>query len=337
VKGLHALRVHKSFVNAILSGARDFVAPYLVDGMGRLSRADRIDILFNAQASARVSRIFALSCVCFIVAAGVRETRAQADPGASAWRDGPHSRIRLLSATGPYYEGKPEPIAAIEIVLDDGWMTYWRSPAEGLPPTLDWAGSANLVEARILWPAPSRIHGAEGTMSAGYEHHVVFPVVLSAADKGQPMTLHLAIGYNVCGDICIPVEAVLSLDVPQGANEAQRDVIRAALDRVPRKQEPGVYCPHSFIAAARRAVNGRPSLVLKTAFEEKATGLDLFIEGPEGHALPLPSLQPASTRGRSHYVLFFDTEAAVDALLGKVLTLTIVSDQGSCESTLRVK
>lgn len=273
-----------------------------------------------------------------MVAAGSRESRAQTDPGgASSWRDGPHSRIRLLSATGPYYEGKLDPVAAIEIVLDEGWITYWRSPAEGLPPTLDWSQSVNLADAKMLWPAPSHIPGADGTMSAGYEHHVVFPVELSAKDKGQPITLSLAIAYNVCADICIPIEAVLGLDVPQTGNEAQRDVIRAALDRVPRKQEPGVYCPHSFIAAARRSVNGRPSLVLKTAFDEKATGLDLFVEGPEGHALPAPSLQPASTRGRSHYVLFFDTEVAVDALIGKPLTLTNVSDQGSCESTLRVK
>ena len=50
-----------------------------------------------------------------------------------------------------------------------------------------------------------------------------------------------------------------------------------------------------------------------------------------------PVLQPPSTRGRSHYVMFFDTQAAVDALLGKTLILTTVSGQGSCESTWLVK
>jgi DsbC/DsbD-like thiol-disulfide interchange protein len=329
--------MHKSFVNAILGANAGFGCACLVGETGELSKADRIDIVLNAPGSVRVSRIATILFIYFMIAAGAGPTRAQTDPGASPWHDGAHSRIRLLSVTGLYYEGKPEPLAAIEILLDEGWITYWRSPAEGLPPVLDWNGSANLAEANMLWPAPSRIKGADGTMSAGYEHRVTLPVVLTAKDKAQPITLNLSISYNVCGDICIPVEAVLRLDIPLAANETHRDTIRIALERVPRKQEPGVYCPHSFIAAARHAVNGRPALVLKTAFEEKTSGLDLFVEGPEGQALPSPSLQPASSRGRSHYVLFFPTEAAVDALPGKVLTLTTVSDQGSCESTLRVK
>jgi DsbC/DsbD-like thiol-disulfide interchange protein len=305
--------------------------------MGRLSRADPIHIVFNAPRSVAVSRIYAVLCACFIAVAGAGESRAQTEINASPWHEGPHSRIRLLSATGLYQGGKPVLAAAIEILLDEGWNTYWRSSGEGLPPSLNWTASANLDGATLLWPAPSRIRTAEGASSAGYQRQVVLPVLVVARDKSQPIILNLAISYGVCGDICIPVEAVLQLEVPLVPHEAHRDLIRAALDRVPRAQDQGVYCPHSFIAAGRRSVNGRPALVIKTAFEEKATGLELFVEAPEGRALPSPFLQPASSRGRSHYVMFFETEAAVDALLGKTLTLTTVSDLGSCESTWRVK
>ena len=227
--------------------------------------------------------------------------------------------------------------AAIEIVLHEGWKTYWRSPADGMPPSLDWTASGNLAEANVLWPAPSRIRPGDGTSWAGYDRQIVLPVLVTPKDPNLPISLNLAISLGICADICIPVEAVLQLDIPIEPQETQRDRIRAALDRVPKAQEQGVYCPHSFIAAGRRAVNGRPALVIKTAFEETATGLELFIEAPEGLALPSPSLQPPSSRGRSHYVLFFETQAAVDALLGKTLTLTTVSNQGSCESTWRVK
>ena len=269
--------------------------------------------------------------------AGAGASRAQAEANASPWHEAPHSRIRLLSATGLYYQGKPVLTAAIEIVLDEGWKTYWRATGDGLPPSLDWKASANLAEANVLWPAPSRIRVAEGMSSAGYERQVVLPVLVAAKDPGQPIGLHLAISYSICAEICIPLEAVLQLDIPPAPHETHRDRIRAALDRVPKPQEQGVYCPHNFIAAVRRSVNGRPALVIKTAFEDNATGLELFIEAPEGLAMPPPSLQPPSSRGRSHYVMFFDTQAAVDALPGKDLILTTVSNQGSCESTWRVK
>jgi DsbC/DsbD-like thiol-disulfide interchange protein len=272
-----------------------------------------------------------------MVAAEPGASRPQTEIDASPWQEFSHSRLRLLSAAGLYYQGKPVLAAAIEIELDDGWKTYWRSPAEGMPPTMDWNASGNLAEAKVLWPAPSRLQAAGGAASVGYERQLLLPVLVAARDKGQPINLNLAISYGICGDVCIPVEAVLRLDMPTTPHDAHRDRIRAALDLVPRVQEQGVYCPHSFVAAARHAVNGRPALVIKTAFEDNATGLGLFVEAPEGHALPSPSVQPALSRGRSHYVMFFETELAVDRLLGKTLTLTMVSDQGSCESTWRVK
>lgn len=294
-------------------------------------------IVLNAQGSAAVSRLFAILCACCIAAAGTGESGAQTVPETSPWHEAPHSRIRLLSATGLYYQGKPVLMAAIEILLDAGWKTYWRSPGEGLPPSLDWSASVNLAEAKVLWPAPSRLTETGGVTLAGYEREVVVPVLVTAKDKDQPIVLNLTMNYGICSDICIPVETVLKLEMPLAPSDAHRDRIRAALDRVPKPQEQGVYCPHSFVAAVRRTVNGRPALVIKTGFDEKATGLELFAEAPDGRALPEPSLQPASSRGRSHYVLFFDSEAGVDALLGKTLTFTMVSDQGSCESTWPVK
>ena len=293
--------------------------------------------MFNVPRSVAVSRILAFLCACLIATAGPGASRAQTETNASPWHEAPHSRIRLLSASGLYYQGKPILAAAIEIVLDEGWKTYWRFTGDGLPPSLDWSASANLAEATLLWPAPTRIWGSEGISWAGYERQVVLPVLVTARDPGLPVKLKLAISYGVCSEICIPVEAVLELEIPAAPHETHRDRIRTALERVPRGQEQGVYCPHSFIAAKRHSVNGRPALVIKTAFEENATGLELFVEGPDGQALPSPSLQPPASRGRSHYVIFFDTQASVDALLSKTLILTTVSNQGSCESTWRVK
>ena len=172
---------------------------------------------------------------------------------------------------------------------------------------------------------------------AGYERQVLLPVLVTALDLSLPVTLNLSINYSICADICIPLEAVLQLEIPPVP-------LASAPGPDPRGARPGAEAAGTgrLLSAQlhcrrRHSVNGRPALVIKTAFEENATGLELFVEAPEGLSLPSLSLQPPSSRGRSHYVMFFDTQAAVDALLGKTLTLTTVSNQGSCESTWRVK
>jgi hypothetical protein len=67
------------------------------------------------------------------------------------------------------------------------------------------------------------------------------------------------------------------------------------------------------------------------------TGLDLLVEAPDGYFLPPVSAQPPSSRGRLHYVLQFEKYDTLDELEDKTLTLTLLSDQGSCETTWRVK
>src|ERR1051325_797542 len=74
---------------------------------------------------------------------------------ASPWIQGHHSRVRLMDS-GAH-------LAGIEIVLDTGFKTYWRTPGEsGLPPAFDWAGSDNLAGAEGLWPGPRRVEGGGG-------------------------------------------------------------------------------------------------------------------------------------------------------------------------------
>jgi DsbC/DsbD-like thiol-disulfide interchange protein len=257
--------------------------------------------------------------------------------GATPWHEAGHSRIRLISARELPYRGRLQSFAGIDIGLEAGWRTYWRTPGDGLAPTFDWKGSQNLKSASLLWPAPKHIPEPGGLMAAGYEGRVILPVLLEAEDPGKPIELTLKIAYGVCREICIPEEAVLHLDMSKPVKPAFRDAIAAALDRVPKLQDRGVHCPHSFLAARKWAAGGKPALIVKTAFEEQATGLDLFVEAPDGTALPVPAKLPDSPRGRAHYIIGLEDEAAANALLDKTLTLTLVSDQGSCETTWRVK
>src|SRR3954451_3929081 len=148
---------------------------------------------------------------------------------ASPWVEGHHSRARLVAGGG---DGAAR-LAAIEIVLDPGFKTYWRSPGEsGLPPAFDWAWSENLSAAEVLWPAPHRFEDAGG-VAYGYKDRVLLPVRVSPSDAGKPVRLALKLDYGVCKDICIPARAELALAPPDRDAAPERALVEEAMARVP--------------------------------------------------------------------------------------------------------
>jgi DsbC/DsbD-like thiol-disulfide interchange protein len=259
------------------------------------------------------------------------------DNAASQWLDLPHSRVRLIAAAGLPHRGTPVLAAGVELTLDKGWKTYWRTPGDGMPPLVDWSQSQGIAKAELLWPVPRRFEEPDGMLSFGYKDRVVLPIVIVPADPHKTISFKVRLTYGVCAEVCIPVDAELTLEIPPNLDSSYRNILIAALEFVPRRQARGVYCPHSFITAKRRMVNSRPTLLIKTATEETATGLDLFVEAPDGVDLPPPRRQPRASRGRLFHIISFGTARAADALIGKTLTLTMVANQGSCETTWRVE
>lgn len=194
-------------------------------------------------------------------------------PSASPWVQGLHSRVRLI-AGGP--EGAQH-LAGIEIALDPGFKTYWRTPGDsGLPPSFDWSGSENVAAVDLRWPAPKRQEDAGGVAYV-YGSDVVLPVMVTPKEPGKPVNLKLAIDYGVCKDICIPARAELSETLP--ADGAHRATIEGALARVPRTQPLGAKAPLSVVAV-ERAVQDR--LAFRVTVQAPAgTKPTLFAEGPE--------------------------------------------------------
>jgi DsbC/DsbD-like thiol-disulfide interchange protein len=285
--------------------------------------------------TATLRAFFLALCAVFALGEAVGAA-AEAGP-ASLWQKGDHARARLIVASGVPYRGRLVTAAGLEFSLDKGWKTYWRSPGDGLPTTIEWAASENLKHAEILWPAPKRLAGPDGAVSYVYADRVILPILITPKDPANPVQFRLQISYGVCADICVPVEAALQLPVPPATDATYRSIIHAALERVPKPQERGVYCPHQVIDAKRQIVGDSPALLVTTAFEDRVAGLDLFAEAPEGFDLPAPVLQPNAPRGRLYYLINFDTPQALEELSGQSLRLTAVSDQGSCEVNWRVK
>lgn len=280
--------------------------------------AMRALLLFHAMAAA-------------LILAGSVSTQAQDGQEASVtpWVDVHASRVRLIG--GQAKSGDSRYLVGLEIVLGEGWKTYWRMPGDsGVPPSFDWAKSRNLASAEVLYPPPSRMPEAGG-VAIGYTGTVVLPIKVMSKDPGEPVQLKLALEFGICREICIPALVNLDLDLVPGRVKPPPQELTAALDAVPR--------PHHKRRARDpelkrvRVVEGTSLLRIEFEgiFQGTAATADLFIEAPNGLYVPLPVRHVSANSGGG---VRFDAELSADLakdLKGKTLTLTLVDDAGASE------
>jgi suppressor for copper-sensitivity B len=123
---------------------------------------------------------------------------------------------RLITAEDAVATGARLISAGLELTLSKGWKTYWRSPGEvGYPPSVDWAGSGNIADVEFLWPAPERFK-AFGIENFGYKDTVVFPLLVTLENPGEPATLSGSVNLLVCSLVCTPHDFELNLSLDQG-------------------------------------------------------------------------------------------------------------------------
>ncbi|MFN3624243.1 MAG: protein-disulfide reductase DsbD domain-containing protein [Hyphomicrobium sp.] len=241
---------------------------------------------------------------------------------ASPWVEGHKSRARLVGGAS---------MAGIELQLPEGWKTYWRTPGEagGVPPAFDWTGSGNLESAEVLYPAPKRFSDQSGD-TLGYKGNVTFPVRLKAKDPAKPIDLQVTMDYGVCKEICIPAEAKLALTVPPDA--AMPEELIEAMTKVPAPPTARRESDPILKKATAELSGAKPRLVMEAEFPEGTEHADAFVEAPDGLYVPLP--KKIAEVGK---VVTFEVDMSKDvdlqALKGKPLTVTIVSDKGQSEAT----
>lgn len=135
----------------------------------------------------------------------------------SAEYSSPELVARLLSSVDQVGPDQSRVRGGLQLQLAEGWKAYWRNPGEvGLPPRLDWQGSANLQAATLSWPAPKRFQAFD-IENYGYEGDVVLPLDFELSQAGAPTSLRADLWLLVCRELCIPVEAELTLELPSGA------------------------------------------------------------------------------------------------------------------------
>ena len=97
----------------------------------------------------------------------------------------------------------------LEVKLNPGWKTYWRSPGNsGIPPEFDFSGSDFLTLENISFPVPKWIETDDYSF-LGYKDKVSFP--FSAKGETLETSLRLDLLIGVCENICIPATAQFSI------------------------------------------------------------------------------------------------------------------------------
>ncbi len=257
-----------------------------------------------------------------------------ASAGDSAWVASNNSKVRLVSGTVDI-DGKPSTIAGVQLRMEPGWKTYWRNPGDsGVPPSFDFKGSNNLKQAEVLYPAPHRFADADGT-AIGYDDEVVFPVKITPERDGEAVELKLAFEYGLCKDLCIPNEVSLDLVLAPECRQGRRDVARErARARAESRLRRARYL--RLLLSRRTSMRRNPRSSSMRSFPPDARGTDLFIDGGETF-VPVPKPLAPLADGKQSFVVSFGSAAEAAAIKGKPLTLTLVSDRGSTETTWTAK
>jgi len=294
----------------------------------------------------------ALLCLAAMPSASAQDT--------SNWDGQTHSAARLIAGATSKNQDTFFLRAGIEIILDPGWQTYWRDPGDsGAPPSFDFSGSENVRTVNVLWPAPERFPDGAGGNSIGYRDHVILPLHVVPAEAAQPTALHLKLQYDVCSNICIPVESSLALNLhDDGAENA--DLAQAEL-RVPRpvavgqqaganprgeraqaaaaQPAPDSVHPHRealAILGMHRLPGDAHDRVVVDVNAPAGAPVDLFVEGPTPDwSLPLPQQGPADGAVR-HFEFELEGLPRDAKAEGAALTLTAVSGDDAIEVTARL-
>ena len=203
----------------------------------------------------------------------------------SEWAHSEGGAIRIVA-------DRPQPDGTIPAILDirlePGWKTYWLEPgASGIPPQVSIDPKDGVSVLGMRFPPPKRF-GEGVDQYTGYDKSVAFPLLLKSERKSRDMSLNFSVFLGICKDICIPVQANLSLSLPEGTAENPLDRARiddavAALPAQP--SETFKVKAASFDAAGKRL---RLSLVTPDASAEEPP--ELFLAGPPGYSFGKPEI-----------------------------------------------
>lgn len=108
--------------------------------------------------------------------------------------DNDHASVRLRADNSDNHETR----FLLDIKLEKGWKTYWRSPGEGgVAPSIAWQGE--MLKVDWFWPTPERFDVA-GITTQGYHNQVTIPMVVRG---DNPTALSGVLTLSTCSNVCL--------------------------------------------------------------------------------------------------------------------------------------
>lgn len=269
-----------------------------------------------------------MQLVTLAVATALLHGTAQAGPaGFGSWSGDDTARVRLIAA-GIGEDGLLH--GGIEIMLEPGWWTYWRTPgAAGLPPVIDFGGSANLGAVAVSYPLPERHDDGYGATNV-YPDGVTLPFTAEVPDAAAPVDLRLRLDLGVCQEVCIPAHVEASLAVPAGLESPLASATLAgAKARVPGAAVPGVLA----VESVRRAGGEDAHPVFEVAVTAPETA-EMFVEGPPDWFAGVPERIAGSNPPA--YRVTIDRIGAKTPIAGQSLRVTLASGGKAVEQVVPI-
>ncbi|MDF7627791.1 protein-disulfide reductase DsbD family protein [Erwiniaceae bacterium L1_55_4] len=216
-----------------------------------------------------------------------------------------HAEVRLRSAN----DGADAQIL-LDIRLEKGWKTYWRSPGEGgVAPEIRWQTPD--VNAAWYWPAPARFD-VSGLTTQGYKGDITLPIELAkVSDKHLAGTLTL----STCSDVCILTDFPFTLDLDQQADpDFARDYAQA-MGQIPAE---------SGLTDQLDVSNVNGELQIRAQRQGGWTKPELFFDYPQGSMLAAPQITVKGDILSARVAVTDEWGEAAPDLRGKTLSLVVV-------------
>lgn len=224
----------------------------------------------------RLARKLAMLPAVALMVGGLQAAAAE---GASEWQDGEKANVRLISATTAVGELETL-LLGLEVELEPGWKTYWRSPGDaGIPPQLMWEGSGNVGEIDFQYPAPVRFD-YYGLDTFGYEDRVIYPIEITPAAVGEAVDLQAQVNLLICDDVCIPHTMNVDFTIPGGpaGPSDHANLLDQFSNLVPGD---GTLAGLSLVSTSISGPVETPTLEVAFVADEPFVAPDLLIEGPD--------------------------------------------------------
>lgn len=220
------------------------------------------------------------SALPYLLLVAIPGSTLPAAAGSSDWFQTDGARIRLVTIDEPTPEGTLK--GTLEIALDPGWKTYWVDPGDaGIPPQIDVAGSQNVSGAELAFPAPQRFEDTYGSW-AGYHAPVALPVTFTVDDPSRFSAIDATVTLGVCSEVCVPVQAKLSVNARSAGEEAEaRAGVEAAFASLPAPAS------ESFGVISAADKGDRIELLARVPADSRE--VELFLVAPPGAKLGKPS------------------------------------------------